>query len=170
MTTLIRPARNVHQNAEALAVFRERIDSLQAFHLAANSFAGRGGYRSSFMVTTDRVAHAVTELGRLMMRGRLVEVTLEIIRGMNPHAASKDWQAGLFRSAAAALGKPHIDVERATGPESCRWSDVTTSYTLAEKLLVYETVRSLCDDWIGPGWASTDLAAELGVLLPQRRS
>lgn len=154
----------------AFAESRLRIDNLRAFHIAASSHAGRTSHRSAFMITDDRVAGAIIKLGQMAAGSRrLLGVALAIIKSMNPHAASRDWHAKLFESAATALSKPHVDVERATGPESCRWSDATTSYTTSEKLIVLETVHSLCDGWCGPGWAASDLAAELGVHLPEYR-
>jgi hypothetical protein len=157
---------NEYQNADALAKYRDDVFTLRAFHFAANSFAGRMGHRSSFMVNQSCIVKAIAAMGRLAQNGRLVGVALAVLSGMNQHAASRDWQAGMFRSAALVLRDSHVDVERATGPEPSRWSDATTPYSLGEKLLVLETIRALCDDWIGPGWASQEIAKETGVTLP----
>jgi hypothetical protein len=121
------------------------------------------------MVTRESLSTAVVALGHLARRPRLAGVALEVIRSMNPHAAVRDWEASLFLSAGVKLAKPFVDVERATGPEPSRWSDATSPHTLADKLLVLETVRSLCDGWIGVSWTAQDLARELGVILPVPR-
>lgn len=150
-----------------VAALRADVDSLRAFRNAEVSHLGRTSHRAMFMITRERVSSAVVTLGHLAARPRLTEVALRVVQGMNPHAGVRDWEAGLFQSAARALGEPFVDVERATGPEPSRWSDATSPHRVDDKLLVLETIRSLCDGWTGPGWAANLLAVQLGVVLPQ---
>jgi hypothetical protein len=148
--------------------FKEEVETLRSFHLHSMSHLGRMGHQSMFRITDDRTANLLIVIGTMMRRQpRLTSVGLAIIRAVNPNAASKEWHANLFSAAASALSLPYVDVDAATGPEPCRWSDATKPYTLGEKLLVLETLASVCDGWIGPGWAAQRLAAELGVLLPK---
>jgi len=149
------------------------LDSLRSFDYAERSQLGRGQYVTrgrGWMKQHDRAsAGAIVVLGQMAQRHyALLDVALAVISAMNPHASIAEWNARLFSSAREVLRREYDDVEKRSGPEPFRHSECVRPYTRAEKLLVLETLRSLTDEWMGPGWAAQRAAQELGVKLPER--
>lgn len=138
------------------------LESLEAFRLHERSKASRRGNFAAFRIQDARVAGACAVLAPLV-RGTLADPALAVIKGMRRYASTKEWEAELFANAREALRQPYYDVDRATGPEPCRASDATRDFTLEEKLLMLETLSSLCDGWMGPGWCAQRLAAPLHI-------
>lgn len=152
------------------ARFRDSVDKLRAFPYATNDHqeTPAAQHRARLLIDADRVANAIVVLGELARRQpRLLPVSLTIVRLMNHQAAAGAWRAALFSAAEGELRKPYFDVARYHGPEACRYFDCESPYSLSEKLIVLETLRSLCDDWRGPHWTAQRLAVELSIQLPQ---
>lgn len=155
---------NIHRDLRpgVTAQFRRDLESLRVFDQAADNHT-KFGERPELQISRDRVSSAIVTLGRLAVRPRLPGVVLEILRAMDVYATRHDWEAALFRPAASALADSFVELEHAAGPGPERWSATRSAHALADKLLVYETLRSFCHGWSRPGRASQELARELGV-------
>jgi hypothetical protein len=144
----------------------DNLDSLEAFRLATRSAMSRYGHCAGFRITDERNAKLLTTMGSLATRYRaLVDVAYAVVKATNPYSSVKEWEAKLYEAAAAVLKHGYYDVDLHTGPEPCRRSDAERPYTRAEKLATLEALRSLCDNYIGPGWCAQQLAAELHIRL-----
>lgn len=145
--------------------YKWELDALELFRYAERGHRSSG----SSMRGTGWMKQIDQETGKLMVAmGRLVatrrtllDVAMAVLRSVNPHSSRAEWEAKLFESAREALSHDYDDVERRSGPESVRQRDCVRPYSREEKLIVLETLASLCRSWIGVGWAAQRLADEL---------
>lgn len=150
-----------------LAEYRENLESLQLFRWAEASVASRRGFGAMIRISDRRVAQAA-EILAPFLNSTLADPALAVLKGMSRYAGVKDWEAKLFRNAREALEVPFYDVDLHTGPEGCRPSAARRPFKLGEKLRLLEALLSLCDDYMGPGWAAQGLAEELRITLPSK--
>lgn len=160
MATLLLSSKE--RRALELEDYRGSLDSLQLFRWAARSAASRRGFRANFRITDARVAQAARVLAPFL-DSPLADPALAVLKGMSRYASNKDWEAKLFSNAEQALKEPFYDVDLHTGPEGCRPSAARRPFKTEEKLRLLEALRSLCDEYIGPGWAAQALAEELRI-------
>ena len=157
---------NTYQTDQAYDGYINNLDTLQLFVFARNSHAGRTSLRGNGWLkqTDSQTPKLMIAMGNMSARClTLLDVALGVVRSINPHSSRAEWNAKLYDSAMSVLSGKYDDVEKRSGPESYRLSECVRDYNRSEKLIVLAVLQSLCDDYIGVGWAMDRLAKDLGV-------
>lgn len=157
--------------------WKKDLASGRLFEFASASSAGRRGHTAGFKAHDLRTSRLLQELGELALYCRpLMPVCLGIVKAINPHSSTAEFEAKTFLAAADLLDQPYVDTEKLSGPEPGRRKDATRDFSPWERFLVLETLRRLADDYVsaGPapaaaspsGWAAQRYAKESAKISP----
>jgi len=150
--------------------FVRGVEDLSQFRLSEGLCLSRPGSRR--LEASDQAA-ALAGLGELAVRNvELLPIVMAIVGSTTfGNGDRTEHEAGLFRTARACLGRQRFAIREASDQHPSSSDDGLTfgslwrPWTRAEKLVVLEALRALCEGWQGPGWAAFRMAEAEGVLL-----